>query len=161
MKPFAIILIVLCVAALVGVGYLYMTANVSVTGTGCTATDALDMGDTFAGVKAAVAGETFTGTLFQTAPEIGEAEAYQFYTYTVRLQNASFLPAEVVEIQVTPMDSDVLQMPDDTRHDLPARQTGDFSAAILTTKDMHNVRELKVTWYIWGMPFSRKVTYSH
>ncbi len=161
MKPFAIILIVLCIAALIGVGFLYMTSNVTVTGTGCTASDALDMGDAFSTLKQELETESFTGTLYQLQPQLGEPSAYQFYTYKIRLQNASFLPAETVEIQVTPMDGDILQIGDQVRHDLKARSTGEFTATILTTKEMHNVRELKITWYIWGMPFSTKVTYSH
>ncbi len=161
MKATGIILILLCVAALVFTGYLYMNTNVTVIGTGCTAVDAMDMADTFNGLKEGIAAESFVGTLFQVKPELGDPAAYQFYTYTVRLQNGTFLPAEVVELQVTPMDADVLQIGDTVRHDLAARSTGDFSATILTTKEMHNVRELKVTWYIWGMPFSQKVAYTH
>ncbi len=161
MKSFAIILIVLCIAALAGVGYLYMTSNVTVTGTGCTASDAADMADTFYALRQGIEKESFTGTLYQVKPQLSEPSAYQFYTYKIRIQNASFLPAEAVEIQVTPMDGDVLQIGDQVRHDLKARSVGDFTATILTTKEMHNVRELKITWYIWGVPFSAKVTYSH
>ncbi len=161
MKAAGIILIVLCIAALGFTGYLYLTANVTVTGTGCTAADAADMADTFGALKAAIASEAFVGTLYQAKPELGDPGAWQFYTYKVRLRNASFLPAEAVEIQVTPMDADVLQIGDTVRHDLQARSTGDFTATILTKKEMHNVRELMVTWYIWGMPFSQKVTYTH
>ena len=160
MKPVAIFLIILCVAALAGVGFLFATANLTVTGTGCVATDGADQAETFALLKNQVATDTFTGTPFRTE-EMGEAGEYQFYTYTVRLRNDCFLKAEVVELQVTPMDGDVLQMGDGEEHSLRARSTGDISATILTEKGKHNVRELTVSWYFWGLPFTTRGTYSH
>ena len=160
MKPFAIILILLCFAALAGTGYLFMTAELTVTGTGCVAADALDLQETFQALREGVASGTFTGTLFH-APDSEDPAAYQFYTYTIRLKNATFLPAKAVEIQIAPMDGDVLQIGDLTRHDLAARSIGDFQATLLTTKEMHNIREITITWYFWGLPFSTKTTYNH
>ena len=125
MKPVAIILIVLSIAALAGAGYLYLTANVTVTGTGCVATDALDAQDSFDDIKDAVAGETFVGTVFSDVNDC-KAEDCQFFTYTLRIKNDSFIAAEAVEIQVTPMSGDILQTGDTVRHDLPARSSADF-----------------------------------
>ncbi len=165
MKPVAIILMVLAVAALVGVGYLYMNANVTVIGIDCVAADAADAADSFNAILDEVDGKTFTGTLLSGSQgdmaNNYKAEDCQFLTYTLRLRNDSFIPAEAVELQVTPMAEDILQTADLIRHDLPARSSGELSATILTSKSTHNVREVDVTWYMWGLPFSKRVIYNH
>ena len=160
MKPFAILLMILCLAALVGVGYLYMSTDLAVAATGCVATDALDQPEYFQSLISSVANSTFTGTLFG-ATGAEEAASAQYYTYTLRLRNNTFLPARAVELQITPIEGDLLQLGELARHDLPARSTGDFQATLLTRKDLHNVREITVTWYFWGLPFSLRTTYRH
>ena len=100
------------------------------------------------------------GTAFSSVP-LGSVENYQFYTYTVRLRNNSFVTADMVEVQVTLMEGDVLQIGDDTARALSARSTGDITATILTDVNMHSVRELIVTYYMWGVPFSLKTAYGH
>ena len=89
MKPFAIILIFLCVAALAGIGYLYMTAELSVTGLGCVASDALDQQEAFQSLMSAVASDTFTGTVFsrpeEQDPSRGGAQGQQPMEYCSRL----------------------------------------------------------------------------
>lgn len=159
MRPAAIILLVIFLAAVGMTGYIYFTANVIVNDIQCIAADAVNAPEVFQGLKSQAEKGTFTGTPFQT-DQIGEAADYQFYTYTVYLQNRTFLKAEVAEVQVTPMNGDVLQMAEDSRISIPARGKGSVQATILTKKDMHNVRELMITYYLWGLPFSIRVTYS-
>ncbi len=159
MKPLAIGLIILCLAAVVGVGYLYVTAEVTVTETGCVALDAANAAETFLGLKDDLNNDSFVGTVFGDG-KLGEAQEYQFYTYTLRVQNATFIPANVVELQVVPVSGDELQLGDSTRHDLNARSVGNFQAAILTRKGIHHVREVILTWYQWGLPFTKKVVCS-
>ena len=159
MRPVAIILMVLALALAAVTGYLYFTANVVITDIDCTAMDAADSPEVFQGLKSQLAGGIFTGTPFESE-EMGEAADYQFFTYTVHLQNDTFVRAEVAELQVTPMNGDVLQMAEDSPRSIPARGTGTISGTILTKKDMYNVRELIITYYLWGLPFSEKVTYS-
>ena len=132
MKYIAILLVVVLLACVGGVGWLYLNANVTVAATGVIA-------------------------VFQQGT-LGEAEGYQFYTYTVRLNNGCFLTADMVEVQVTPMEGDVLQLGDDTARALPARTTGDIQATILTDVNMHAVRELNITYYMWGLPFTLRTT---
>ena len=100
---------------------------------------------------------TFTGTRFSADP-IGTADQYQFLTYTVRLDNHAFLTADVIEIRITPMPGDVLQLGEEAEHSLPSGKKADLSATILTARDMHSVREATVTYYFWGIPFSEKST---
>ncbi len=157
MKPLAIILIILVLAAFVGVGYLYFTSNLTVAFSSVVATDPVDQTEAFSQIKAAVENETFVGTRFSSEP-LGSPEGYLFYTWTLHLENNSFLPADTIEIQITPMTGDVLLLGDTARHMLDSRKTLDLSATVLTSRSMHSVREAIVTWYVWGLPFSNRVT---
>ena len=157
MKAFAAVLIVLVLLAVAAVGYLYLTANLEVRFDNCIATDGLTQAEYFDGLKKKVETSTFTGTRFSADP-IGTADQYQFLTYTVRLDNHAFLTADVIEIRITPMPGDVLQLGEEAEHSLPSGKKADLSATILTARDMHSVREATVTYYFWGIPFSEKIT---
>ena len=157
MKPLAIILVILVLAALVGVGYLYFTSNLTVSFSSVVATDPVNQTEAFSQIRTAVEKEPFTGTRF-SSEQLGGPEDYLFYTWTVHLENKSFLPADTVEIQITPMTGDVLLLGDTEEHSLDSRKTADLTATVLTSRGMHSVREATVTWYVWGLPFSTRVT---
>ena len=159
MKAIAILMVIALVVAVCGVGYLYMTANVSVVAVGMTATEATVQQATFDKLKTDLAQNSLIGTLFQNDTELGEAQAYQFYTYPVRLRNFSMLTCDMVELQVTPREGDVLQMGNEQSKALSAGATGDISATVLTSVESLPVRELIITYYVWGIPFTVKTTY--
>ena len=153
MKTFAIILIVLCLATVGGIGYLYYAATLEIEAAGCVATDAATQAETFQALKKAAE----DGTLFR---DMGEAtpESSVFYTYTLKLTNRTFLKAEVIEISVTPMDGDLLQTGDTRAVDLEPGKSLEMTATILSAREGHSVREGIVTYYFWGIPFSRRIT---
>ena len=157
MKAFAIFLIVLVLAAVIGVGWLYMNARMDIRFDSCIANDGYTQAEVFNSVKARLKNDTFIGTRF-TNEELETADQYQFLTYTIHVNNHSFLKAEVIEIRITPMQGDVLQLGDEAPHDLPSGRQADLSATILTNRNMHSVREATVTWYFWGLPFTEKMT---
>ena len=157
MKPLAIILILLVLAAFVGAGYLYLNANIDITYETCIATDGVTQADYFNTLKSKVSSAAFVGTRF-TNDELGAADQYQFLTYTLRLDNHAFLKAEVIEIRITPMQGDVLQIGEEQEHSLPSGKQMDLSATILTDRSMHSVREATVSYYFWGIPFTTKLT---
>ena len=160
MKYAAIFMVLVLIASLVGVGYLYLTANVTVQAVGVTAVEASTQPALFDELARQVENRQVLDTAYTSTP-LGSMENYQFYTYTVRLRNNCFVTADMVEVQVTPMEGDVLQIGDDTARALPARSTGDITATILTDVNMHSVRELNITYYMWGVPFSLKTAYGH
>ena len=160
MKYAAIFMVLVLIASLVGVGYLYLTANMTVQAVGVAAVEASTQPALFEELARQVENRQVLGTAYTSAP-LGDIENYQFYTYTVRLRNNCFVTADMVEVQVTPMEGDVLQIGDDTARALPARATGDITATILTDVNMHSVRELNITYYMWGVPFSLKTAYGH
>ena len=157
MKVFAILLIVLVLAAVCGLGYLYLTAKLDVRFVSCIASDGVSQSDAFSTLKAKLASSSFIGTLF-SSDNLGSPDQYQFLTYTVRLNNHAFLKAELIEIRITPMKGDILQIGDETPHDLPSGESSELSAVILTPRDMHAVREATVSYYFWGIPFTTKIT---
>lgn len=157
MKPLGIILIVLVLAAVVGIGYLYLNANLDIRFEACIATDGITQAEYFDTLKSKVASSAFVGTRF-TGEGLGAADQYQFLTYTIRLANHSFLKAEVIEIRITPMQGDILQIGEEAVHDLSSGQQMDLSATILTGRNMHSVREATVSYYFWGVPFTTKLT---
>lgn len=154
MKVLAILSVIVLIASLVGVGYLYMTSSVAVIGLDVIAVEAATQPDLFNQLKAQVESGGVLGTAYTSQTWLEDASAYQFLTYTVRLQNNTFVTADMVELQVTPMNGDVLQIGDFTPKALQSHATGDIQATILTDASMHSTRELNVTYYIWGMPFS-------
>lgn len=159
MKVIAILMVIALVVAVCGVGYLYMTANVVVVAVGMTATEATAQQATFDKLKTDLAQDSLVGTQFQYGTALGEAQDYQFYTYTVRLRNQSLLVCDMVELQVTPREGDVLQMGNEQARALGAGTTGDISATVLTSVESIPVRELIITYYVWGIPFTVKTTY--
>lgn len=158
MKYFAILTVLILIVTLVGVGYMYMTANIYVDAVGVVATDAASQPVLFEDLRRQLRLGAVVGTPYVEAQELSQAENYQFYTYTVRLRNDCAVMADMVELQVTPMAGDILQIGSSADVKLPAGQTVDATATILTDVNMHAIREVTVTYYIWGVPFTMKTT---
>lgn len=158
MKRFAIVSVVLLLITLLGVGAMYMTSNVTIIAQGVTAMEAYREADLFSDLSAQVRAGAVVGTSFVTPQELSGAEDYIFYTYTFRLENNTALPAEMIEVQITPMSGDILQIGSDQALALPAHTIGDITATILTDKNMHAIREANITYYIWGIPFTLRTT---
>jgi len=153
-----IVMIALVVLSLALVGYFFATAKVSIAAYKAEGIQATERADLFGQIKQQVAQNAFQGTLFQTGP-LGEADQYALITYTLRLSNQCLVPVDMVEVQVVPDPKDVLQIGDLTVHSLEAKSQGDITATILTAKDSNSIREMIVTYYVWGVSFSIRETY--
>ena len=158
LKAAMIFMIALVVLSVALVGYFFATAKVSISAYSANGVQASAKAELFEQIKDAVQQNTFTGTLFQTG-ELGTADQYAFITYTLRLNNQCLVPVDMVEVQVVPDPNDVLQIGDTAVHAMDAKTQGDVSVTILTTKDSHSIRELIVTYYVWGVSFSIRETY--
>lgn len=158
MKYFAIITVLILIATLVGVGYMYMNSNVFVEAVGVIATDAVSQYDLYEELRDQLRLGAVAGTPYIGATELAGPENYQFLTYTVRVRNNTSVPADMVELQVTPMAGDVLQIGSFEDVKLPAGQSVDATATILADANMHSIREVTITYYLWGVPFSMKTT---
>ena len=158
MKYFAIITVLILIATLVGVGYMYMNANIFVEAVGVIATDAVSQYELYADLQDQLRLGAVAGTPYIATTELSGPENYQFLTYTVRMRNNTAVPADMVELQVTPMAGDVLQIGSFEDVKLPAGRSVDATATILTDVNMHSIREVTITYYIWGVPFTMKTT---
>jgi hypothetical protein len=159
LKYIAMFLVILLAVTLLFVGYFFLTANVSIAAFKAQGVPTSQVPEQFAELKAAVQDKTFQGTLFGT-PTLGEAEDYALITYTLRLSNQCLVPIDMIEVQVVPEPTDILQLGDSAVHSLGPKSQGDITATILVPKDSHTVRELIVTYYVWGVSFSLKEVYS-
>ncbi len=159
LKYIAIFLVILLVVALLFVGYFFLTANVSIAAFKAQGVQASQVPEQFARIKAELEDKTFQGTVFGTSP-LGEAQDYALITYTLRLSNQCLVPIDMIEVQVVPEPTDIAQLGDLAVRSLGAKSQGDISATILVPKDSHTVRELVVTYYVWGVSFSLKEIYS-
>ena len=103
--------------------------------------------------------ETFQGTLYQKPLEWKDPSEYVYLTYTLRIRNDCLVPIDMIEVQVVPQTTDILQIGDLSVKSLDAKSEGDLTVQILAPKDTHSVRELIVTYYVWGVSFNLKTTY--
>lgn len=138
------------------VGYLFLTAEVQVVDIQVKGTPASEDAQAFERLKKSVLDETFQGTLFQKPLEWKDADEYVYLTYTIRLRNSCLVPIDMVEAQVVPQSSDILQLANLEVRSLDLKSEGDLSVTILAPKDTHSVREMIVTYYLWGVSGSLK-----
>ncbi len=158
MKYLAIFLIVL-VLALTGV-VIYQAFNTSlvVVGKGFNKLAAADNPQEFAALQNNVANESVIGTIYQADALINPSD-YSYYVYTLRLKNNGLLPMEMVEIQVAAGDSDILSYTDSSEISIKPGQTRDVWCVLVVKGEPHTVRQLHITYYIWGRPYRVKFTY--
>ncbi len=156
MKVFSLILAFLLLLVTGFTGYLYLTCGVTVTAATAASAEATTQTETFAEILAQLRVGAPQGTLFSELPE-GSAEElipqYRFVTYHVHLSNTCFIPATTVEVEIRPGAGDILQLADPVQRVLPSRSEGILDAVLLTAMGGNTVRELNVTWYLWGIPF--------
>lgn len=139
--------------------WTFQNCRVTVTGVSAMAVDASSQPELFNQLAIQVMEDAVIGTRFSNEASLSSAEDYQFITYQVQFRNGCFVPAEMVEVQITPMGDDVMQIGSQQQTDIAPGETGIIDATILTGKTMHPVREIIVTCYILGKPIRTKCVY--
>lgn len=157
LKYLTLFLVALLIVLVVVVGYFFFTAKVTVADYDITGSAATAQPELFAQVKQYAALDAFQGTLF-TEETIGDASEYAFVTYTIQLSNQCLVPIDMIEVQVVPQEGDMLQIGNYEVRSLEPKTQGSVSATILTKKDSHSVREVLITYYVWGVSFSIRYT---
>lgn len=159
-KATAIILVLVCLAAFVGLGYLYMTSSVTVMDVEMTICEANAQTALFNELKMQVESGSAAATVYSEAiPQT--PEQCVFLQYSVKLKNNTFLKAELAEIRITPIPGDYLQVGEAIPTDLAPGTTGAVNAVLLTDKDAKTTHELTISYYLWGIPFFIRTTYSN
>jgi len=140
---------------------LYAVNNLSPVAvmTNVTVTPAQQAQEIFDQAAAQLANETFTGRVFGDTAGL-DAQDCTFLTYTVRLENKGFFPAEWVSLDVHPVSDaaaqDVCQLDNYSANVLGSRTQGDIAATLLTRGDAANTqRTYTVTCYVLG----QKITF--
>ena len=114
MKTLAIILTVLVLLVSGVLGYALFNTALVVEGQGLQVISAADMPEEFNALRQAVGSNTVSGALFRNR-EIVNAGDYNFYVYTLRLKNNCLVPACMTEVQLSPLQMDVLCYDEDGR----------------------------------------------
>ena len=150
MKGLAIVALLVTVLGAGVVLYGLQTMTPQVEQAVVAATAATDAQDVFDDALRRIENRTFTGRVIADAGDLSAQEA-EFVTYTVRLRNRGFFPAEWITLTVVPGDDDILQLPDESAHVLTAGSRGDLSATILRAGGAGDTaRELELVCYVLG-----------
>jgi hypothetical protein len=120
----------------------------------------------FSRLQADARGNALVGTVFRQDVE-GPAEEYCLLVYELKLKNPGFLPMEMVELQISPLADDQLSYTDGSAQGaVPQIAVGPGRTAVLRQVLMtkaqdkpRTVRDLYITYYIWGNPFKVKYTF--
>ena len=110
MKILAILALVATIAGAGAVLYGINTLRPQVVQTAASETRAQDAADTFAALVSQLENNTFGGKIFGGTGDL-RAEECTFVTYTVRLKNRGFFPAEWISMELLePAEGDVLAL---------------------------------------------------
>lgn len=159
LKVITIVTVSMLLVMLLMVGYLFTTAEVVVTDISAQGIPAVNAGDTFHTLTSTVDDGTFIGTLYQKPTEWKDASEYVYMTYTLSITNNCLVPIDMIEVQIVPQSQDILQLSQSQVYSLPQRTSGQIPAMILSTANSHPVREMIVTYYVWGFSFTMRTTY--
>ena len=156
MKAFAIVSVLILLLTLVGVGSMYLSATIYVEASGVTTMEATARQEFFDSLAEQVRLDAVVGTTFGSVSELSGAENYKFCIYTVHLKNNCRIPAEMVEMQISPRGSDVVQIGEAPLVTVNPGETAEVKAVLLTSMDMDAMREVTISYYMWGVPFTLK-----
>ena len=159
MKKAAILLFLLLLCASAAVGWGLLHTSLQVIGKGVQVTPAWQRAEEFETLRKAVREQSLLGTTLRSG-ELGDSGEYEFYIYTLRLRNPGLVRAEMVEMQISPLDCDVLFYGDTEELQIAPFETRDIRCVLLTQGSAHPVRDLHVTYYLWGHPYEVKYTYA-
>ena len=154
MKVLAIAMLIVTIAGAGAVLYGINTLVPVIEQTQVNATPAAQAQEIFDSAMAQVNNAAFTGRIF-AQPGALESDECTFLTYTVRLRNKGFFPAEWVSLDIVPAEGDVLQLDNVQANVLASGSQGDIAATILHTGDAAQTqRSFVVNCYVFG----RKIT---
>ena len=125
-----------------------------------------DQPQEFERLEKALANRSLIGTAFAAELPGGPGE-YRFVIYTLKVSNNGLLPAKMVSLEVSPAAGDAAsytdfsaqgRVPDVT---IPPCGSATLRRVLLTRWDTRQttVRDLFISYHIWGNPFTVKVTY--
>lgn len=155
-KVIAILALIVTIAGALVVLYGVNTLVPQAVQVSVAATPAAQAQDTFDAVMDQVAQGTFHGRILSETGGV-TADQAAFLTYTVRLHNKGFFPAEWISVACAPREDvssdtrDLLQLDNYGANVLAGGSQGDIAATVLTTIDPQKTAALlEVTCYVLG-----------
>ena len=153
-KTLAVVMLVITLAAAGAAVYGMLNLAPEVVGVVTTVTPAQQAQETFDSLRQAAAEGVFSGKVYGDVTGL-EAEDCAFVTYTVRVKNAGFLPAEWIALEVQPVSyeggQDVLVLDNGGANVLPAGAQGDIALTLMTTITQNQPpRAISLTCYSFG-----------
>lgn len=149
MRALAKILTGITLVVLAFTTYLLYAAQLHVTLESVVIQPAQERQDAFDGIKAAVKSGDLASYQFRNETP-GKAANYSFITITLQVTNYGILPAEWIEIRVSPQEGDLLQVPIDPV-DLPGLQGRYISTALLAESDKASrSHSVWLEYYVFG-----------
>ncbi len=158
MKYVAIILIIITLVAGGVAVYALLNTSLAVEGQGFQAINASDRSAEFFTLQSVMDRNALQGVVYREA-SLDDATAYNYYIYTLRLHNKCLVPAEMVELQVSPSMSDVLMYGESGEIAIAAGATRDVWCAVVTEGAPSAIREITITYYLCGNPYSVRFTH--
>lgn len=158
MRAIAKFLTVVTVLVLLAAGYVIWAAELKVAPAGAVIESAADRAEAFQNIYQSMQVgsadlEIFTAETIDPSPE-----QYMFVTYTLKVRNLNALPAEWMQLSITPEDGDVL-MVKPTVEDAPAFNEQLVTLVLLTSRNAADyVRTATLNYYVYGHEYSIPVT---
>jgi len=136
--------------------YQAFNEELTVTGTGVSASDAAETPDTYDAWTRAIAHRQFLGLTYgQEARGVDES---RFVTYTLRLKNNGLLPADAVEMQLMSDAGDVAAFQSPEKLSIGPGEEKTLSMTLLTRTGTGLRRDVLVTFYVWGRHHAMRYT---
>ena len=153
LKLCTVLLVILTLAAVGFVFVQFQNAKVEVTGVASHGRSAAEDAAGFAELTESVRQGRFLGTVFRTPETWQNASEYALITYSVTLKNTCFLPIERIELQLSPKADDLLQLGTNDVISLNPNEERTVEMRVLANSGSNTVRNIKLSWYLWGKPY--------
>ena len=118
---------------------------------------AAEMRSNFEAVSHAVQSGSLQGAVYHREA-LREMAGCSFRFFTLTLENRGLLPAEMTELQLTPLPKDICAYLSRQEVVIPPGGSRDVTLTLLTADRSQGVRDVTVTYYLWGRLYRQKVT---
>lgn len=160
MRTFAIVMIVLVLIAVAAVGYGLFNTTLQVIGKDLQMFSAAERPAEFEQLRTSVERNALIGTQLKNG-QLKSAENYDYRVYTLRVKNNGLVAARMTEMQIAPLAQDVLYYGESGEVVIEPGKTRDIWCVLLTEGNTHDVRDIHITYYLWGNPHEVKFTYDN
>ena len=156
LKTIAIIFVAILVVMALLLGYLFLSAEVTIDVIGSQSMVASTV-PSFNALKDSIDEKTFIGTVYNVPTTWLDSSEYAYITYQVSVNNGCLVPIEMIEVQVVPQPTDVVQLGNMQEYSLAPKTSGEVSASVLSHSLRTSARELIVSYYVWGVSFQQRI----